>query len=76
MSETHTMILEETAEGRWCGWIDAFSDVRVEATRRSDVEEALRLLWAKLWTRKMFDSDPSEKTEPLAITLLGPAYES
>jgi hypothetical protein len=70
MSEIHMMILEKTESG-WRGWLDAFPTTRVEAATKHEVEEALELLWAKLFTRRMFESDLSERTEPLAITLMG-----
>jgi hypothetical protein len=75
MNEVHTMIVEKIEGRQWRGWIDAFPTTRVEAATKNEVEEALELLWAKLWTPRMFESDPSEKTEPIAITLMTQADE-
>jgi hypothetical protein len=69
MSETHLMVFQKTEDG-WRGWIDAFSTTRVEAATKYEVEEALELLWTKLFIRK-FLVDPSARIVLMAITLLG-----
>lgn len=75
MSETHTMVFEKAKDG-WRGWIDAFPTTRVEAATKYEVEEALELLWVKLLTRKMFESEPSERTKPFAVALMSPVDEN